>query len=371
MTEVVGTNAAGIGVSGSGSTYGVYGTSTGDFAGVVAKNGPNSTAPGLYAQTDSPAPGVLAISGTAGLLDALFSTNLDAAAIKWGQQYPNQAGLFIGDVALTGALTGAQASFTGSLKVTGAVTGATCVYQGGASTAVKGVNGAGSGQTPKFGCGAWGDSAQGYGVYGASVSASGVYGTSKSGLAGEFVGNVSVTGNLTASGDLSAKDVSATGDVNVTGDVGVTGTVSVKGDIILTGADCAEQFDLSADELAEPGTVMVIDEAGALRASSKAYDRAVAGVVSGAGTFRPGVILDQRPGDPQARAPIALVGKVYCKVDADAGAITVGDLLTTADRPGHAMKAADPLKGVGAVIGKALGSLQAGQGLLPILVSLQ
>ena len=42
--------------------------------------------------------------------------------------------------------------------------------------------------------------------------------------------------------------------------------------------------------------------------------------------------------------PIALIGKVYCKVDANYSSIEIGDLLTTSDTPGYAMKAADPLK---------------------------
>jgi hypothetical protein len=69
--------------------------------------------------------------------------------------------------------------------------------------------------------------------------------------------------------------------------------------------------------------------------------------------------------------PVALLGKVYCKVDAECGSVDVGDLLTTSATPGHAMKAGDPLKAFGAVIGKALRPLQAGQGLIPILVALQ
>jgi hypothetical protein len=68
---------------------------------------------------------------------------------------------------------------------------------------------------------------------------------------------------------------------------------------------------------------------------------------------------------------VALIGKVYCKVDADSGAIAVGDLLTTAATPGHAMKAADPARAFGAVIGKALAPLAKGCGLIPILVALQ
>jgi hypothetical protein len=71
------------------------------------------------------------------------------------------------------------------------------------------------------------------------------------------------------------------------------------------------------------------------------------------------------------RVPIALIGKVYCKVDAQYAPIEVGDLLTTSPTPGHAMKAEDPLQAFGSVIGKALRSLANGQGLLPVLVALQ
>ena len=69
--------------------------------------------------------------------------------------------------------------------------------------------------------------------------------------------------------------------------------------------------------------------------------------------------------------PVALLGKVFCKVDADSNPIETGDLLTTSSTAGHAMKAADPLKAFGTIIGKALKPLPYGKGLLPILVSLQ
>ena len=60
-----------------------------------------------------------------------------------------------------------------------------------------------------------------------------------------------------------------------------------------------------------------------------------------------------------------------CKVDASFGAIEIGDLITTSSRKGYAMKAASHSKAFGAVIGKALASISEGQGLIPILVSLQ
>ncbi|HJQ33111.1 MAG TPA: hypothetical protein VJ866_13065 [Pyrinomonadaceae bacterium] len=141
------------------------------------------------------------------------------------------------------------------------------------------------------------------------------------------------------------------------------------GDIILKNADCAEEFDVTSAAL-DAGTVMVLDGEGALRESTEAYDKKVAGVLSGAGEYRPGIVLD-RQASQENRRPLALVGKVYCKVDADCAAVEVGDLLTTSPTPGHAMKAADPSQAFGAVIGKALRPLKAGRGLIPILVALQ
>jgi hypothetical protein len=149
------------------------------------------------------------------------------------------------------------------------------------------------------------------------------------------------------------------------------GNVVVTEDIQLTNADCAEEFEICAEAgLLEPGCVAVIDEDGLLRRSEQAYDRRVAGVVSGAGAYRPAIVLDRQHAS-QDRLPIALVGKVYCKVDAEYGAIAFGDLLTPSATPGHAMKVDDPHKAFGAVIGKALGVLAEGQGLIPILVALQ
>lgn len=142
------------------------------------------------------------------------------------------------------------------------------------------------------------------------------------------------------------------------------------GDVILSGADCAEEFDIVDVENVESGTVMVINEQGDLRVSDQPYDKRVAGVVSGAGNYKPGLVLDRQQSQND-RKPIALMGKVYCKVDAGYGVIEVGDLLTTSSSPGYAMKATDPLKAFGSVIGKALRSLDAGQGLIPILVALQ
>jgi len=115
---------------------------------------------------------------------------------------------------------------------------------------------------------------------------------------------------------------------------------------------------------------MALGDDGILEPSQFAYDKRVAGVVSGAGSYKPGIVLDKQESQPN-RKPIALVGKVYCKVDASFGPVEIGDLLTTSPTPGHAMKVTDQFKAFGAVIGKALRPLKTGQELIPILIALQ
>jgi hypothetical protein len=185
-------------------------------------------------------------------------------------------------------------------------------------------------------------------------------------------GDVYITGvNLAVTGGDTGKGGNATvsGNLVLKGNATVSGTVTVEsnGDVILN--DFAEHFDL-ADVEAEPGTVMTIDRDGNLRPSDRPYDKRVAGVVSGAGNYRPAIVLGKHERSDSGAA-IALVGRVYCKVDADFAPIDVGDLLTTSERPGYAMKAADQVRAFGTTIGKALGTQASGQGMIPILVALQ
>jgi hypothetical protein len=148
------------------------------------------------------------------------------------------------------------------------------------------------------------------------------------------------------------------------------GSIEVPGDVLLTGADCAENFDVEEAQSLEPGMVMVIGDEEKLHQCTQAYDKRVAGVISGAGDYKPGMILGNNQSQNK-RLPVALTGKVYCKVDTQYAPIAVGDLLTTSPSPGHAMKASDPLEALGAILGKALRPLTQGEGLIPILVALQ
>jgi hypothetical protein len=150
---------------------------------------------------------------------------------------------------------------------------------------------------------------------------------------------------------------------------------------ITGGADFAENFEVNLETAGgeampakvEPGMVVSIDPAspGKLTPSTQAYDRRVAGIISGAGGVRPGMIMSQEGTLADGKHPVALSGRVYCWVDASSGVIEPGDLLTTSGTPGHAMKVADANKAQGAIIGKAMTGLKEGKGLVLVLVTLQ
>jgi hypothetical protein len=168
---------------------------------------------------------------------------------------------------------------------------------------------------------------------------------------------------------LGGGQVLVDGGLGVTADLNVNGNVNLLGDVQLIGADVAEQFRVTGDRPAEPGSVMILSGVDSVAVSTAPYDQRVAGIVSGAGNYRPGIVLDRQ--SAEGRSPLALSGKVWCLVDADEEAIALGDLLTTSAIPGHAMRATDRARAFGAVIGKALGSLQSGRGLVPVFVALQ
>ncbi len=159
--------------------------------------------------------------------------------------------------------------------------------------------------------------------------------------------------------------------------IGQTRTHSLQ---ITGGADFAENFDVNVGTTTsetpmkvEPGLVVSIDPAhpGKLALSTQAYDRRVAGIISGAGGVKPGMMMGQTGTLADGQYPVALSGSVYCYVDASQGAIEPGDLLTTSAMPGHAMKVTDSAKAQGAIIGKAMTGLKEGKGLVLVLVTLQ
>jgi hypothetical protein len=151
----------------------------------------------------------------------------------------------------------------------------------------------------------------------------------------------------------------------------VRGTATVEVLQVTGGADVAERFPVDAEAPAEPGSVMVIDEnkPAHLRPCDRAYDRQVAGIVSGAGASDAGVRLKHESNAAEG-AYVALSGCALCLADATTHSIRPGDLLTTSDNFGHAMRVIDPNAARGAIVGKALSALTDRTGLVLVLVSL-
>jgi hypothetical protein len=299
-------------------------------------------------------PGIVPIGISSGLSVAVGSTTYNvASAANWN-------------------LTGVNWSSEGKLLVQGAISGQAT---DGASPGVMGTPLSGpNSPTTGLAIGVKGDGGpghsvrQGIGVFGTTSDPTGigVYGeNSAGGLAGSFKGNFQASGNFNCGGNGSFKD-----DLYCGGNHTCNGTITALVNVVL-GSDCAEDFDIVSPTQVEPGMVMVFTDNGDLQVCRESYDRRVAGIISGAGDHKPGLILGRGHSSHPDRLPVALVGRVYCKADAQYGPIQVGDLLTTSPTPGHAMRALDPLKAFGAVIGKALRPLRVGQGLITVLVGLR
>jgi hypothetical protein len=87
---------------------------------------------------------------------------------------------------------------------------------------------------------------------------------------------------------------------------------------------------------------------------------------------KPGVLGRHQEGAKAAdEIPMAMVGIVPAKVSAENGSIHRGDLLVTSSTPGYLMKGTDRTRMLGAVVGKALGRLDTGTGVIEVGVTLQ
>ncbi|MBU0908006.1 MAG: hypothetical protein KKA54_01850 [Proteobacteria bacterium] len=199
--------------------------------------------------------------------------------------------------------------------------------------------------------------------------------------AGKFLGDVIVYygANLVAQMDvndysLHMYDSTGTQTIELDSDYNGNGRVITQELQITGGSDLSEQFDVnSLDFKIQPGMVVSIDpdKPGKLTISSEPYDNKVAGIISGAGGIKTGMMMGQKGTEADGAHPIALTGRVYCYVDTANGPVEPGDLLTTSATPGYAMKVTDHSKAQGAIIGKAMTPLKEGQGLVLALVTLQ
>lgn len=311
----------------------------------------------------------------------------DGSQGVWGEsttsEHSGVVGHGVNGPGVTGETDSAKAGVIGRSKLGWGVRGESKA-QG--RSAVFGVASAGPGVTGEahggrmMGVKGWSVDAQG--VWGMSdAAAPGVQGTSKlgmgvlghasaprqAGVVGRSDAGPGVVGESTTANEAAIVGIGRRLAGQFSGDVEIDGTVFVTQDVRLTGKDLAEHFEVIG-AMPEPGTVVVLAGENSIRCSDGPYDPTVAGVVSGAGDCRPGLILSGET--PTLGLTVALAGRVWVRADATAAPIRLGTLLTSSPLAGHAMAATDASRSVGATIGKALRPLDSGTGLIPMLVTL-
>jgi len=247
-TGVAGTSTGGSGVAGTSENgFGVRGVSTNG----VGVGGKSTASAGVYGENPTKVP-----KGGGGA--GVFGTSSGGDGVHGESQSTKDSGV-------------AGINNSGGFGVWGSSKKNDAVHGESQSRKHAGVSGFNTAKTAKY-------TGRGSGV------PAGVFGSGNPGgyfqgnPAGYFQGDVTVTGNLTAQGEVAVN-----GTLTAKGNAQVAGNLTVHGDIFLPGADCAEQFDIAGGESVEPGTVVVMDLDGAVRESTEAYDKRVAGVVSGAG----------------------------------------------------------------------------------------
>jgi hypothetical protein len=149
----------------------------------------------------------------------------------------------------------------------------------------------------------------------------------------------------------------------------ITDEIEIRG-----GSDLAELFEINGDvEKIVPGKLVSLDphQAGALRVSQSEYDKNIAGVLSGANGVKPGILMGQQGTLAHGEELVTISGRTYVTCNTTGGSIKIGDLLTSSDIAGQAMKAKSKRKSRGAIIGKAMSNLDRGEGYVLVLVNLQ
>ncbi len=127
----------------------------------------------------------------------------------------------------------------------------------------------------------------------------------------------------------------------ITGTITGNWTVASGSRLGATYADLAEYYEGDSDY--DPGTVLIFGGEKEVTASTDMNDTRLAGVV----TTNPAFVMNEE--QTGIKICVALAGRVPCKV---IGRVKKGDMLTTSNTPGYAVKATTPT--LGAIIGKAI-----------------
>jgi hypothetical protein len=236
--------------------------------------------------------------------------------------------------------------------------------------------------------GVYGHSADGFGVTGRSTNNYAVAGISENlyGVYGEDAG---------ADPDNSYA-VYANGDMKTEDDLYVVDQLLVYGFSTFSGGKSGYVVDIAKNDDAVPltaGDVVVISGAAPavlgdipvikVRLSKGANTSEIIGVVdqhyipapaarqsTANDTTKVESAVDEAVIVPGEYLTIVTLGSFKAiKVDASYGSIAPGDLLVASPTPGFAMRATSPA--VGTIIGKALGALESGSGLIPVIITMQ
>jgi hypothetical protein len=184
-------------------------------------------------------------------------------------------------------------------------------------------------------------------------------------------GNITIKGNIGSHGYSPTPKTSGWGGGIHTWDIEAEGTIWARQGSQSGARDLAENY--AADIALEAGDVvsLALDSDHIVLAATP-NDTRVIGVISTV----PGFLLNaSRPHGEENVFPVALCGRVPCKVVDENGPITRGDLLTASSRPGYAMKAVpivvdgQAIFRPGSIIGKALEPLESEQGTIEIFVT--
>jgi hypothetical protein len=175
--------------------------------------------------------------------------------------------------------------------------------------------------------------------------------------------SLEVTGNILMTAGTGAALIFPDGTKQTTAFTGIQPA--------LRGGDFAESVDVTGERAKYgPGDVLVIDpnSPGKFQKSAEPYATSVSGIYS----TRPGTVgRRQLTAQSADEVPMAMTGIVPTNVTAQNGPIHPGDLLVTSSTLGYAMKGTQRSRMLGAVIGKALGSLDSGKGVIEVVVTLQ